>query len=56
MTTYTLLAILLAWSAAGLLAALAFGKAIQEAAPDDEDGLASSADSVKYIGKPKNRS
>lgn len=53
MGTDTLLVILLAWSVAGLLAAMAFGKAIQETTPDEEEDFASSAGTVKYIRRNK---
>ncbi|GAB4515022.1 MAG: hypothetical protein Tsb0026_20590 [Sulfuricaulis sp.] len=55
MSTDTLLVILLVWSVAGLLAAIAFGKSIQETSPDEEESLASSAGSVKYIRRQKNK-
>ena len=53
MSTDTLLVILLAWSVAGLLAAIAFGKAIQITAPDEEESLASSTVAITYIGRNK---
>jgi len=57
MSTDTLLIILLVWTVAGLFAAIAFGRAIREtdAAPDDEI-LASSTGSIKYIRRNKHRS
>ena len=57
MSTDTLLVILLVWTVAGLFAAIAFGRAIRETdtAPDDEI-LASSAGSIKYIRRNKHRS
>jgi hypothetical protein len=57
MSTETLLVILLIWTVAGLFAAIAFGRAIREtdSTPDDEV-LASSAGSVKYIRRNKHRS
>ena len=55
MSTETLLVILLVWSVAGLLAAIAFGKAIRETSPDEEEGLASSAGTVKYIRRKKDK-
>ncbi|MBI3571638.1 MAG: hypothetical protein HY082_11165 [Gammaproteobacteria bacterium] len=55
MSTDTLLVILLVWSVAGLLAAIAFGKAIQETSPDEEESLASSAGTVKYIRRNKEK-
>ncbi|OGI50199.1 MAG: hypothetical protein A3E57_07990 [Candidatus Muproteobacteria bacterium RIFCSPHIGHO2_12_FULL_60_33] len=53
MSTNTLLVILLVWSVAGVLAAIAFGKAIQETSPDDEESLASSVGTVKCFRKNK---
>ena len=57
MSTDTLLVILLVWTVVGLFAAMAFGRAIRETdtAPDDEI-LASSAGSIKYIPRNKHRS
>ena len=57
MSTETLLVILLIWTVAGLFAAIAFGRAIREtdSTPDDEV-LASSTGSVKYIRRNKHRS
>jgi hypothetical protein len=57
MSTETLLVILLVWTVAGLFAAIAFGRAIREtdSTPDDEI-LASSTGSVKYIRRNKHRS
>lgn len=57
MSTETLLVILLVWTVVGLFAAIAFGRAIREtdSTPDDEV-LASSAGSIKYIRRNKHRS
>lgn len=57
MSTDTLLVILLVWTVAGLFVAIAFGRAIQEddSTPDDEI-LASSTGSIKYIRRNKHRS
>lgn len=57
MSTDTLLVILLVWTVAGLFAAVAFGRAIRQtdSTPDDET-LASSAGSIKYIRRNKHRS
>lgn len=41
MSIDTLLVILLVWTVAGLLVAIAFGKAIQDPVLDEETGLAS---------------
>lgn len=55
MSTVTLLVILVVWSVAGLLAAIAFGRVIQDTSPDEEENLASSAGSVKYIRRNKDK-
>ncbi len=57
MSIETLLVILLVWTVAGLFAAIAFGRAIREtdSTPDDEI-LASSTGSIKYIRRNKHRS
>ncbi len=47
----TLLVILLVWTIAGMLAAIAFGKAIHLASPEDEESLVSSAGTIKYFHK-----
>jgi len=49
MDIYTLLVVLLVWSAAGMLAAIAFGKAIHLSAPEDEESLVSSAGTINYL-------
>ena len=51
----TLLVILLVWTVAGLLAAIAFGKAIRETSPREDQGLVS-ADTFKYFRKSKGKS
>ena len=55
MSTATLLVILLVWTVAGLLAAIAFGRVIQDTSPDEEENLASSAATVKYIRRNKDK-
>lgn len=57
MSIDTLLVILLVWTVAGLFAAMAFGRAIRgtDSARDDEI-LASSTGSIKYIRRNKHRS
>ena len=55
MSFSTFLVVLLAWSVAGLLAAIAFGKAIRKASLDEEEGLASSAGTIGYIRRNKNK-
>lgn len=52
----TLLVILLVWTVAGLLAAIAFGKMVREIAPEEEESLATSAGTVKYLRKNKDKS
>jgi hypothetical protein len=52
----TLLVILLVWTVAGLLAAIAFGKMVRETAPEEEESLATSAGTVKYLRKTKDKS
>ncbi|MDH5512987.1 MAG: hypothetical protein OEY27_07235 [Gammaproteobacteria bacterium] len=47
----SLLLVFLVWLAAGLLAAMAFGRAIQESSPEDEEGLAEASGTLKYIRK-----
>lgn len=49
----TLLVILLVWTVAGLLAAIAFGKAIQEPMLDEDNGLASTNTSGSHHGVGK---
>ncbi|MEW6330916.1 MAG: hypothetical protein AB1560_05580 [Pseudomonadota bacterium] len=56
MSIDALLIILLVWTVAGLLAAIAFGKVIRETSPDDEENLAAPAGSVKYLRKTKDKS
>lgn len=56
MSTVTLLVILVVWSVAGLLAAIAFGRIIQDTSSDEEENLASSAGTVKYIRRNKGKS
>ena len=56
MNTDTFLIVLLVWAVAGFLAAIAFGRAIQESddSPDDEV-LASSTGSIKYLRRDKRK-
>jgi hypothetical protein len=57
MSTDTLLVILLVWTVAGLIAAIAFGRAIRETdARQDDEILASSPGSIKFIRRNKHRS
>lgn len=57
MSIETLLVVLLVWAVGGLLAAIAFGKAIQtgELSPDDET-LVSSNGAIKYFRRNKRKS
>jgi hypothetical protein len=52
----TILVVLLVWSIAGMLAAIAFGKAIHLSTQEDEENLASSSGTVKYFRKNINNS
>ncbi|HEU5337755.1 MAG TPA: hypothetical protein VFU39_00575 [Sulfuricaulis sp.] len=53
----TLLVILLVWAVAGILAAFAFGKAMQliESSPYNEDLLPTAADNVRYFRRNKRK-
>jgi hypothetical protein len=51
-----LLVILLVWTVAGLLAAIAFGKMVRETSPEEEESLATPAGTVKYLRKTKDKS
>ena len=57
MSTDTLLVILLVWSVAGILAAIAFGKAMRviETAPHKEELLPAAADNVRYYRSNKRK-
>jgi hypothetical protein len=44
----TFLVVLLVWTIAGLLAAIAFGKAIHLSSPEDEEILASSDGTIEF--------
>ena len=52
----TLVVVLLVWIIAGLLVAIGFGMAAHHSAPDDGEGLAASAGTLKYFRKNKTRS
>jgi hypothetical protein len=57
MSTDTLLVILLVWTVVGLFAAMAFGRTIRETdTASDDEILASSASSIKFIRRNKRRS
>lgn len=55
MSIDTLIVVLLVWTITGLLAAIAFGKAIRgnETSDYEEEPLPTSADMIKYFGKNK---
>jgi hypothetical protein len=56
MSIDTVLVILLVWTVAGLLAAIAFGKIVRETSPEEEENLATPAGMVKYLRKTKDKS
>ncbi len=58
MSTETLLVVLLVWAVAGLLTAIAFGKAIQQSdsSSHEADPLPSSVGTVKYFRRNKRNS
>ena len=58
MSTETLLVVLLVWAVAGLLTAIAFGKAIQQSdsTPHEVEPLPSSVDTIKYFRRNKRKS
>jgi hypothetical protein len=56
MSIDTLLVILLVWTVAGLLAAIAFGKMARGTSQEEEESLATSAGTVKYLRKAKDTS
>lgn len=58
MSADTLLVILLVWAVAGLLAAIAFGKAIQETdnSRNEDEPLPHAAGAIKYFRKNKRKS
>lgn len=57
MSTDTLLVVLLVWAVAGLLVAIAFGKAIQQSdsSPDEVEPFPSSVGTVKYFRRDKRK-
>lgn len=55
MSLNALLVILLVWTVAGLLAAIALGKLIRAGNPDEEADLATPAGTVKYFRKSKDK-
>lgn len=57
MSTDTLLVVLLVWAVAGLLVAIAFGKAIQvsDSFPHEVEPLPSSVGTVKYFRRNKRK-
>ena len=53
----TILVVLLVWTVAGLLAAIAFGKAVRASTPeDDEAATSAAAGSVSYLRKSERKS
>lgn len=56
MSIEAVLVILLVWTVAGLLAAIAFGKMVRETSPEEEESLAAPAGTVKYLRKTKDGS
>ena len=54
MSIDTLFVVLLVWTVAGLLAGIAFGRAIRQNETDDE-AVASAAASVKYLRRQKHK-
>lgn len=58
MSMETIVVLLLVWTVAGLFAAIAFGKIIQdpEASPDQQEPLPSSSGSIKYLRRNKRKS
>ena len=55
MSIDTVFVILLVWTVAGLLAAIAFGKIVRETSPEEEENLATPAGTVKYLRKTKDK-
>ena len=57
MSMDTIVIILLVWTVAGLFAAIAFGKVIQDAdaTPDREEPLPSSSGAIKYLRRNKRK-
>lgn len=57
MSIGTLLVILLVWAIAGLLAAIAFGKAIQESdtSPDEEEPVPNHTGTIGYLRRNKRK-
>lgn len=56
MSIDTLLVVLLVWTVAGLLAAIAFGQVVRKTSPEEEESLAAQAGTVKYLRKTKDKS
>ncbi len=57
MSMETIVIILLVWTVAGLFAAIAFGKVIQDtdATPDREEPLPTSSGAIKYLRRNKRK-
>jgi len=58
MSMETIVILLLVWTVAGLFAAIAFGKVIQDpdVSPDQEEPLSSSSGAIKYLRRNKRKS
>jgi len=58
MSTAMIIIVLLAWTVAGVLAAIVFGRMIQDTdtAPEDDDALPTSTDTVRYFRHNKRKS
>lgn len=58
MSVETIVIVLFVWTVAGLFAAIAFGKIIQDsdASPDREEPLTSSSGAIKYLRRNKRKS
>jgi len=58
MSTEMIVIVLLAWTVAGVLAAIVFGRMIQEtdASPEDDDALPASTDTLRYFRRHKRKS
>ncbi|MBI3546581.1 MAG: hypothetical protein HY081_08335 [Gammaproteobacteria bacterium] len=58
MSLETIVVLLLVWTVAGLFAAIAFGKVIQDpdVSPDQQEPIPSSSGSLKYLRRNKRKS
>lgn len=57
MSATMIIIVLLAWTVAGVLAAIVFGRMIQETdvSPEDDDALPASTDTVSYFRRHKRK-